>query len=54
MTLEEGSVDVPEDPSDTRVGEQEVTQLIQPSEKQRGPQQLRRSERIQNMSIQLL
>ena len=39
------SADVPEDPNDTGVGEQEVSQPSEPSkpsEKQRAPQQLRR------------
>ena len=38
---------VPEDPSDTSVSEQEVTQPSKPSEKHRAPQQLRQLEIIQ-------
>ena len=38
---------MPKDSSDTSVGEQDVTQPSEPSEKQRAPQQLRQLERIQ-------
>ena len=41
------SADVPEDSSDTSVGEQEVTQPSELSENEMTPQQLKRSERIQ-------
>ena len=41
------NANVLEDPSDTDVGEQEMTQPSEPSEKIMAPQQLRRSERIQ-------
>ena len=40
------SADVPEDSSDTSVGEQEVTQPSEPSENEMTPQQLRHSEII--------
>ena len=41
------SANVPRDPSDTDVSEQEVTQPCQPSEKEMTPQQLQQLERIQ-------
>ena len=41
------SANVPEDSSDTSIGEQEVTQPSEPSENEMTPQQLKRSERIQ-------
>ena len=41
------SIDEYKDPSDTDVGEQEVTRSSEPSEKKTTPQQLRWSERIQ-------
>ena len=45
------SADVPEDSSDTSVGEQEVTQPSESSEKQMAPQQLRQLEIIQKPSL---
>ena len=46
------SADVPEDSSDTSVGEKEVTQPSEPSDKQRSPQQLRQLEIIQKPSLE--
>lgn len=41
------SVDVSGDPSDTNVGEKEVTQSSELGEKEKAPRQLRQPERIQ-------